>query len=240
MPRPSRWNEIVQAAAEEFREQGFEAATLEAVAGRLGMLKGSLYNYIDTKDDLLFAVIQEPAEQLLSSLRDLQQRRDESSTVRLLQLFHDQVKIFSDHYPAAFVYLQQLGRPSQPSAFREMDAAYIAAIEEIITDGISAGEFSSALRPAVATRALVGILDWMHHWFVPRGESEDRAVADELFSIAVGGLSTGGLVLSTMCSEDARSRQVRVDGQRPQGVEPPEQVSSSTTAGSDGDGVGKQ
>jgi TetR/AcrR family transcriptional regulator, cholesterol catabolism regulator len=194
MPRPSRWGEIVQAAAEEFREQGYDAATIEAIARRVGMLKGSLYNYIENKDDLLFAVIEEPAQQLLDDLERLTASDALPATARLHQLVRAQVRVFSEHYPAAFVYLQQIGRPSHREDFREMDERYITAIEDIIAAGVAQGEFAGMVRPAVAARAIVGMLDWMSHWFVPRSIDEDEAVADELFAMAVGGLTGTGAI----------------------------------------------
>jgi AcrR family transcriptional regulator len=56
MPRPSRWNDVVDAAAKVFQEKGFAAASLEDIAVEVGMRKGSLYHYINSKEDLLFAV----------------------------------------------------------------------------------------------------------------------------------------------------------------------------------------
>ncbi len=194
MPRPSRWDEIVQAAAEEFRERGYEGATLEAIAGRVGILKGSLYNYIDHKDDLLFAVIEEPAQELINELTVLTSLSDLPALWRLHHFFAVQVQIFSEHYPAAFVYLQQLGRPSHRQEFRDMDAEYIRCIVEIVSDGARRGEFSSAIRPRVAARAIVGMLGWMQHWYTPRSPEEDATIVDELLAIAVGGLSGGGIV----------------------------------------------
>lgn len=197
MPRPSRWGEIVQAAAEEFRENGYDGATIEAIGNRVGILKGSLYNYIQNKDDLLFAVIEEPAQQLLDDLAGLTEST-ESATARLYRLFQAQVKVFADHYPAAFVYLQQIGRPSHRADFREMDDRYMAAVENIITDGVASGEFSSAVQPRVAARGIVGMLDWMLNWFVPRSDADDQLVTDQLFSLAVGGLATAGMVQAAL------------------------------------------
>ena len=60
MPRPSRWPDIVEAAAHAFRERGFAATSLEDIATEVGIWKGSLYHYIDSKEDLLFAVVRGP------------------------------------------------------------------------------------------------------------------------------------------------------------------------------------
>ena len=54
--KPERWNEIVDAAGHVFEEKGYQAARIEDIAARVGLLKGSLYYYIDSKEDLLFAL----------------------------------------------------------------------------------------------------------------------------------------------------------------------------------------
>jgi AcrR family transcriptional regulator len=49
---------IQQAAAEIFREKGYASTSLQDIADSVGMLKSSLYYYIDSKEDLLFAISQ--------------------------------------------------------------------------------------------------------------------------------------------------------------------------------------
>lgn len=194
MPRPSRWSEILVAASEEFRDRGYEAATLEGIGARVGILKGSIYNYVGSKEELLLAVVEQPAKQLLAELERLQADSGHSVAVRLRELMRMQVRIFGDHHPAAFVYLQNIGRMSAPrfAEFREMDARYMAAIEALVAEGARTGEFSLAANPRTVARAVVGMLDWMQHWFVPRGPEADRELADELFAFALGGLVAGG------------------------------------------------
>jgi AcrR family transcriptional regulator len=194
VPRPSRWSEILAAAGEEFRDRGYENATLEGIGARVGILKGSIYNYVASKEELLLAVVEQPAKQLLAELERLQADTGETVAVRLRELIRMQVRIFGDFYPAAFVYLQHIGRMSASrfDEFRDMDARYMAAVESLVAEGARTGEFSLAADPRTVARALVGMLDWMQHWFVPRGEEADRELADRLFAIALGGLVAGG------------------------------------------------
>lgn len=53
--RSARRLEIVRAARSVFAEKGFEKATLEEIAERAELGKGTVYNYFDSKD-ILFAV----------------------------------------------------------------------------------------------------------------------------------------------------------------------------------------
>ena len=36
------------------------------------------------------------------------------------------------------------------------------------------------------------MIDWMQHWFTPRGEEADLRLADDLLAVALGGLAAGG------------------------------------------------
>jgi TetR/AcrR family transcriptional regulator, cholesterol catabolism regulator len=195
MPRPSRWPEILHAAGEEFRDHGYENATLEGIAARVGILKGSIYNYVASKEELLLAVVEGPATALLAELDRLRAESDSGVAVRLRELVRMQVRIFSEYHPAAFVYLQHLGHLEQSprfATFRQMDRRYMSAVEALIAEGAANGEFSLAAEPRIVARALVGMIDWMQHWFVPRGTEEDLRLADQMVALALGGLAAGG------------------------------------------------
>jgi AcrR family transcriptional regulator len=64
--RRNRRTEIVRAAAAVFWDSGYAAASISEVAAQVGVLKGSLYHYIDSKEDLLEWIV-----------RDAQRRSDE-------------------------------------------------------------------------------------------------------------------------------------------------------------------
>jgi AcrR family transcriptional regulator len=53
----TRLEEVLQSAANIFFAKGFHATSIEDVARDVGMLKGSLYYYIRSKEDLLFQLL---------------------------------------------------------------------------------------------------------------------------------------------------------------------------------------
>jgi TetR/AcrR family transcriptional regulator, cholesterol catabolism regulator len=57
--RSSRQAEVTQAAVEIFAQKGYRAASIQDVADGVGVLKGSLYYYIDSKEDLLWRIIED-------------------------------------------------------------------------------------------------------------------------------------------------------------------------------------
>ena len=75
-----RWNQVLDAAEAVFFEKGFGAASIQDVANRAGLLnKSSLYHYIETKEDLLFALI----ERSFATLDRVRDESDQDARVRI-------------------------------------------------------------------------------------------------------------------------------------------------------------
>ena len=55
---PERQQAILDVAAEEFAEHGFDAASYNRIIERAGISKGSAYYYFEGKDDLYATVLE--------------------------------------------------------------------------------------------------------------------------------------------------------------------------------------
>jgi AcrR family transcriptional regulator len=58
----ARRAQILDAAATVFAEKGFHRATTKEIAGVAGVSEGTIYNYFDSKDDLLIGIMARLAE----------------------------------------------------------------------------------------------------------------------------------------------------------------------------------
>ncbi len=73
---------ILTVASEEFSQKGYAGASINSIVGRLGIAKGSLFQYFGTKDGLFRFVFFRALERVKSNLRDVRDnthRRDLSS-----------------------------------------------------------------------------------------------------------------------------------------------------------------
>ena len=189
MPRPSRWNEIIEAAAEAFRTNGYAATSLEDIASAVGMWKGSLYHYIDSKEDLLFAVVRGPAEEILTQLRELSDT-DLPPTEKIRRATRSHVQILNSNFVYASVYLQEIAGRRKLPEWTAMDREYLNLLESIVREGVDSGEFSAVTNPRVATLALIGSLNWLTHWYRPGGSLHADEIADQFCDLFLGGLIT--------------------------------------------------
>src|SRR2546423_12864337 len=57
--KTNRQAEVTEAAIEIFWQKGYRAASIQDVADKVGVLKGSLYYYIESKEDLLWRIIED-------------------------------------------------------------------------------------------------------------------------------------------------------------------------------------
>jgi len=78
----SRYLETRQKALELFARCGFSQVSMRDLAAYLGIKVGSIYNHIDSKEALLFELIEELYQQLLEGAR-LVSRRKSAPAVRL-------------------------------------------------------------------------------------------------------------------------------------------------------------
>lgn len=69
--KEARPGEIIEAALDVFAESGFAATKLGDVAKRAGVVKGTLYRYFDTKEDLFRAVVQHAISRNLQNIDDV-------------------------------------------------------------------------------------------------------------------------------------------------------------------------
>jgi AcrR family transcriptional regulator len=187
--RPTRWNEIVEAAATLFHQKGFVATSLEDIAGEVGMYKGSLYHYITSKEDLLTAVVREPADQILADVRDVA-GQDLSSSEKVRRLTRSLLRVLEENFTRCAVYLDEVAGRHRSDEWAAMDREYMQAVVGIVEDGQRRGEFSRLVEPRTTTLALVGSLHWLTRWYQPGGELTGTEIADHLCDPFLVGLLT--------------------------------------------------
>jgi AcrR family transcriptional regulator len=82
--KAERPKEIIAAAFEEFSRRGYAAATLDQIAERAGVTKGTIYVYFASKERLFISMVQEITKATLDTVHRMFERH-EGSTADLLR-----------------------------------------------------------------------------------------------------------------------------------------------------------
>ncbi|AYG68495.1 MULTISPECIES: TetR/AcrR family transcriptional regulator [unclassified Rhizobium] len=149
--------QILDAAFEEFVERGYVATRVEDIASRVGVTKGTVYVYFETKEQLFEAMIRhisEPLENLLASANELKG----TATERLqgnIELIYD--LIIRDRKLRELMRFVIAEGSRFPQIVDRHHDIFIEPLERqmqaLIDDGISLGEFRPA--PAAFGDAIV-------------------------------------------------------------------------------------
>jgi AcrR family transcriptional regulator len=176
----ARWSEILDAAEDIFLEKGYEATTIEEIATRVGLLKASLYYYIQTKADLFYQISTRSLGRHLQVLQE-DPLVTEGDAVSRLSCFVEE-------------YMIQLASNCRWNAKIERDLMFLDAdqmaslsalrhrihllLKGILTQGIAEGRFDPTMDASVATNCILTLMNGTHGWFRPTGRRSSPEIRE--------------------------------------------------------------
>lgn len=182
--------ELVDAAARIFQEKGYEAASIQDIAEALGILKGSIYYYIDSKEDLLFAVIQEVHETALANVDRLRQL-DATPLAKIRMFVEMHIRLFTDNQVKVTVFFHDFR--SLAGERRDYLVAERAAYPNYLHELIGAGQRDGTICPEIdaklASFALLGMINWTYQWYPEESARAAAEVGAAFADLAVAALA---------------------------------------------------
>jgi AcrR family transcriptional regulator len=144
--RPAaRPEELVEAALAVFGERGFRATTLEEVAARAGVSKGTVYLYFASKDDLFRAVVEAKVVTLLASAEAMARTHAGSATELLVDVVHRMWDAMSRTDMVCMGRLVQAELTQFPEVkrfyFEQVIQRHRRLLRNIAARGVASGEF---------------------------------------------------------------------------------------------------
>jgi AcrR family transcriptional regulator len=159
---------VVDAAAELFSRQGYAATSIQDIADAVGLLGGSLYHYIDTKEDLLYAVILE-AHQHTAALGHAAVNLDDDANAKLRLIVRRHLEGAGTNLAKLRVFYHECGSLS-PLRLQEIVAdrdSYEHSLRRIIKMGQAEGAFAPHLDPVLTSIAILAMLNSVQQWYRP-------------------------------------------------------------------------
>ena len=190
--------QILSAALERFRKQGFEAATMREIARCAGVATGAAYYYFDSKDAIVLAFYDQAQQDMaplleaaLASTKDLEER------IRRI------IRIKLDYFEPSRAFLGALSAHSDPQhplspfseqsrAIRESDMGYF---ERALAG--SRSRLPDDLQPYLPRLLWMYQMGLILFWIYDRSEGQRRthALLDKSLRVVVRLLKLSGLPL---------------------------------------------
>jgi AcrR family transcriptional regulator len=176
--RGRRIQEILATAAALFGERGYDAVSLEDVADRLDVTKGSLYYYFASKDELVTAAIETLGNEWTARLEGLPAGQSGTPAERLRALIREHIGIAVREYPAALrLFLAPQEWPAaQQARIKELRRRHDSVFRTVVEDGVASGDFTvTAVDPVLQCMhaSMSQAPAWCAHL---SGKARDRAI----------------------------------------------------------------
>lgn len=189
-----RRNEIIQAAAEVFRNKGYQASTLADVSEAVGVDRASLYFYVGSKEEIFDEIVTDVVKANLAIAEEIRDS-SEPAPAKLRRLVSQLMSSYAEHYPFLYVYLQENlahvaeERRGWAEELRGVNRRYEAAVQDIVQQGVDEGSLRGITDARVVAYGVMGMVSWTHRWFSPAKSPVDaRTIGESYAEILLGGL----------------------------------------------------
>ncbi|WP_067272637.1 TetR/AcrR family transcriptional regulator [Streptomyces jeddahensis] len=168
--RQATRQKLYEAAVSLIAEQGFSATTVDEIAERAGVAKGTVYYNFASKSVLFEELLRHGVGLLTASLRESADKTAQGggSKVDALDAMVRAGLVFIDRYPAfTQLYVAELWRTNRAwqSTLMVLRQEAVAVVERVLRDGVDSGELSEEIDVPLTAAALFGMvlvaaLDW--------------------------------------------------------------------------------
>lgn len=179
---------IYREATRLFGDRGYTGTSMRDIAKAVGMLPGSLYAHIESKESLLFAIIEGGVDHFNHVLDDV---RATSSDPRVLlrEAIKAHVRVVAENPDRTLIVFHQWRYLGDENKARLLDkrARYERFFTETLHAGVRAGVFDPGLDVRMVVFGLLGALNWTPEWFSPTGPSTADEVGERLADALLNG-----------------------------------------------------
>jgi len=184
-----RRDQILQAAAHIFRQKGFHASSMQAIASAVDLQKATLYHHIASKQEILLALLDLALDLLIADLEPIV-ASSASPAGKLRQAMAAYLRRMADDADLAAVLLLEYRSLEAPLLAKHVERRdrFEALWRSIIDEGIQTGAFRP-VDPAMAGFALLGVQNWMITWYRPNGRLAPEELAGLFCDLFLDGLA---------------------------------------------------
>jgi len=184
-----RTQDIIDAAAQIFHDQGYSETSVHDIAEAVGILKGSLYYYIRSKEDLLFQVLSD-VHDAFKGIVERTRAIDAPAVERLRYYIREHVIFNTQNVTKMAVFYHDYRALSEKplAEIVERRRFYEDYLRNLIAEAQEEGAVNRDLDPKLAAFTLFGMMNWVYHWFQPTGAWTPDQIGEQVASMAIDGL----------------------------------------------------
>lgn len=181
-------DDILEAAAQVFRQKGFHGASMNDIAEAVNLQKASLYHHVSSKQEILFELLDRALELLLERITPIStQSMPAEERLRLMIREYLQILAENTDLSAVLLFEHRSLEGKQHARHVPNRDKFEALWRTVLADGVRSKKFLCENIP-LTTRATLGIMNWTITWYRPNGDLTIDDIADQYSSLLLNGL----------------------------------------------------
>jgi AcrR family transcriptional regulator len=187
----SRKQELLHKISDLFYKKGYEKTTIRDISRHLGMTNAGLYHYFKNKQEMLFDIMKDPMEEALVTMRR-ELPNIKNAEEKIAWIIRSQIKYYSENKSQTKVLVHERSALEAKYAkiIGEKEREYVEFIKQVVGEIIQESLHISVTLE-VATFCLLGMLNWLVHWYNPGGKISPDELASNITTIFLKGLRGG-------------------------------------------------
>jgi TetR/AcrR family transcriptional regulator, cholesterol catabolism regulator len=187
MPKEEKRTKIRETAARLFAEKGFENTTTRDIAGAAGINNAALYYYFDSKEQLLYQILEEVIRTGLERMTEIEQspRPQKEKLAQTLRI-HTTAAVDFDKMKM-LVHDQRSLSPGHQEELNQKQSEYVSRLIAILQQLKDQGEMLD-LDLTVCAYAFFGMVSWAYRWYRPDGKVKLEELSEVFYTIFTRGI----------------------------------------------------
>jgi len=180
--------DILEAAAQVFRQKGFHGASMNDIAEAVNLQKASLYHHVSSKQEILLEILDRALQLLLERVSSITTQNIPADQ-KLRLMIREYMQILAENVDLATVLLfehRALERRQHARHVPNRDK-FEALWRDVLTEGVDKKIFRCD-DIALAVRALLGLMNWTITWYREGGDKTIEQIADDYSNLLLNGM----------------------------------------------------
>ena len=168
----------MDAAASLFCEKGYEATSIQDLAGALGLQKPSVYHHMASKEDLLFQIMEEAhIEVREAATRAVAGAPTPGARVEALIHSHMTTMLGNREYHYVMLVEHRSLSPAHQTQLRQLHKEYGEHIKAVLADAQAAGVLRTDIVTSHLAFLLTNLMNWSIFWYRESGGLSPHQIA---------------------------------------------------------------
>jgi len=183
-----RKKEIIATAASLFRKKGYNAVSMRMLAGEVGIKAASLYNHIDSKQEILAYIILGVAQRFTDGMEVVRVlEADPLRKIREVILLHIDITLDDpegmESLQNNWLYLEG----DSMVAYKASRNTYEENLRKVIREGIATGHIRN-VNPELLIYSILSTLRYLYIWYPRQKDIDPERLKEEMIEVILQGV----------------------------------------------------